>query len=344
MVEYLARVVDGIEKLARQEIKDLGLETTSVEKGSVIFQGKEEDMYRANYLLKTVERIIMILNNQKLDEIKNIELERKHKRCRDFALVIDAKNPHMKRKEIREILMDKVKVGREKEKCEERYYAYVVNDKILFGLDTTGESLKRRGYEMYKHPSALNSTVAAAMSRMANSKTILDPFCGSGTVPIENNHIWGQMPNKFREFQFFKMPEFNKEAWLVIKRRYGDKRITWKNYGIDIKREHVKGAIMNAKRAKANIMCTEGHGENVKDYPQELKTIVTNPPYGLRVGTKKQVFKLYEKFAKNLEEHFSGGTLVIITPHPKLENYFTLSEKLKVRIGKLEANIYKFKI
>lgn len=344
MAEYLARVVEGIEKLARKEMEDLGLEIISVEKGSVIFQGKEEDMYRANYLLKTVERIIIILNKQKLDDITTVELEKKHKRCRDFSLEIDAKNPQMKRRAIKEILMDKIKADREKENCEERYHAYVVNDKILFGLDTTGKSLKSRGYEMYKHPSALNSTVAAAMARMANSKTSVDPFCGSGTIPIENSHLWSHMPNKFREFQFFKMHEFDKETWKEIKERYREKKIHWKNYGIEIKKEYVKGAIMSAKKAKANIQCTVGHGETVNDYPQELKTIVTNPPYGLRVGTKKEVFKLYEKFAKNLEEHLAGGTLVIITPHSKFENYFKLTEKLKVRIGKLNANIYQFKI
>ena len=114
--------------------------------------------------------------------------------------------------------------------------------------------------------------------------------------------------------------------------------------GVERFRKHVEGAKLNAKKAGVNIRCMVGYAENLHSYVNYAPHIITNPPFGLRIGSKKKIFRLYEEFARELEEYFSGSSLTLIMPYSKFEHYFKVVEKREILYGDLTTKLYRFKI
>jgi len=188
---------------------------------------------------------------------------------------------------------------------------WATGEYILILRDLGLNALHARPYLKFRHPAALNPVLAHLMLRVAgwHGESIADPFCGSGTILIEAALHHGKITG----------------------------------FGVDIRKEYVAGARKNAAAAGVNIRFLRGDAQELHKYG-ESKYIITNPPYGLRMGNRKKIYTLYEKFAEELEEHFSGSILVVITPVSKLEHYFTVLDSLEIVHGKLKNKIWKLKI
>jgi len=349
-VEYLSETIKGIEDLAAKEIVELGGKIKEIGAGYIIYSGEKELIYRANYLAKNIDRVVIILQKGPLGNEEEIEMPNFMKNAKECSLTMHTENSELSRKKIKELLRGKMKQlckdGKEVINARYALFSYISGNNDILGIDTTGAPLRERGYFKFRHPASLNPLIANAMVKSGGEREIIDPFCGSGTILIEAHHHWSKTPNMFRDFQFSEIDEINQEFGAQIANMINK----WQNehmgkyYGIDINKKYVFGAHENAKAAKASISCTVGNAESLHRYVDSVKLIITNPPYGLRVGTKKDVFKLYENFALELEEHFSGVNMVIITPYEKFEHYFTVLEKRNIQFGKLAVWLYKLKI
>lgn len=174
----------------------------------------------------------------------------------------------------------------------------------------------------------------------------MDPFCGSGTILIEAYHLRNRVPNLFRDFKFLELPIYDGEMWSEIREKYiaAIRNSPLELIGIERFRKHVEGCKMNAERAHVKILCIQGLAERMHKYVDYAPFIITNPPFGLRIGSKRKIFKLYEDFAKELEQHFSGSELTIIMPSTKFEAYFHILEKRNILYGNLHVNAYRFRI
>ncbi len=353
---YLSTTIRGIEDIAAREIEKLGARVVRVMEGKLLYEGNEDLFYVLNFLAKKINRVVIVLGYghvERLDDIKRIaESSDVNVRSSTFAVSTERRGEHdFTSIDVNRLLGDIILQKNPGSRVnlndpDVPILAWVLDNFFVFGIDTTGPSLHRRGYRIAKHPVALNPVIASAMLDVSSwENSVIDPFCGSGTILIEAYHQVRKVPNKFREFQFLRLPFFDSERWSEIKERYGSAKGKEPHLvGIEKNPKYIEFARTNAERAEAKILVMQGRAEELHRYVSDVPYIVTNPPYGLRMGSKKDVFQLYEKFAEELEEHFSGSIFVVITPHRKFEHYFTVLEKRDILYGELHAWLYKMKI
>ncbi len=352
---YLSTTMKGLEDIAMNELKTLGAKDFKIMEGKIIYHGNEHFFYRANYLAKTINRVVIIFsmeNFENLKDIKRIVLNSDLCFKGTFGVTTERHGKHNftsidVNAIIGEALLQKCPDTKVKlDDPDVRVLAWILDSLFLLGIDTTGISLHRRGYRIKKHPTSLNSVIAASMIRISGWRKgiLVDPFCGSGTIPIEAYHAFKGIPNMWRDFAFKRISFFDEERWEKTKRSVKIKRGEPDVYGFDSEKKYIQNAMENVSRANAKIICGKGRAEELHKNIRNVDYIVTNPPYGLRMGNRKKIFKLYEDFARELEENFSGTIMVVITPHKKFEYYFDVLEMRNVLYGELQAKIYKLKI
>lgn len=218
---------------------------------------------------------------------------------------------------------------------------------LRLGIDTTGRSLHRRGYRAYLHPAPLKPTVASALLRVAEwrrDEALIDPFCGSGTVCIEGvRWAWG-MPNLLRrdslllwKLRFLPLRELERladEAEAMVRRCGLEVR------GCDISPKHLQGARQNAARAgvEEGLRLFQCDARRL-EYTQDV--VVSNLPYGVKLGSPRKVAKLYADFGRAL---FSGSwrRAVLLTARPEL---FPAEPdaSFEVTLGALPAEVLVFR-
>ncbi len=353
---YLSTTIRGLEDIAAREIESFGARVVDVLEGKVVYEGPEDLFYLLNYAAKKINRVVILLARGEVESLEDI------RRIADdvdidiggatFGVVTERRGEHgftsiEVSRLIGEVFLNKnpgAKVNLDDPDVP--VMAWVLGSTFLLGIDTTGPSLHRRGYRVAKHPAALNPVIASAMVELSRWKdSIVDPFCGSGTILIEAYHARRRVPNVFRGFHFTRLPFFNPDVWGEIKEKYrGPRGPEPRLIGIEKNPKYIRSSLTNAEKAMVKISVVQGKAEEMHRYVSEAPYIVTNPPYGLRIGSKKEIFRLYEKFAEELEEHFSGSVFVVITPHRKFEHYFTVVEKRDILYGDLHAWIYKMKV
>ncbi len=331
-MRFISPTIVGIEDLAAEEISRLGGKIERIEKGIVIYSGPEELFTRVNYFGKMVERVAIIIGEGEIEKESDLVKVIRCDVCegKKINVKIEMKNAKFRKKEL-EIEARKLGNGEK----EISLFLWLNGEKIIGAIDTTGEGLHHRGYRVFKHPASLNPILAAAMLKISGWKNeFVDPFCGSGTILIEGYHQFKGIGNRFRKFQNWEkyreiQEKMNKEEPEIL--------------GVEKEKRYVEGAKLNAKKAEAKVKIIRGDARFLSKY-YSGKQIITNPPFGLRMGNKKNVFSLYENFAKEMEENFEGSYLTMIIPHTKFENYFKIEEKREIKYGKLQGYIYKFKI
>ena len=356
-MEFLSTTVKGLEDIASKEIASLGGKVLKQEEGKVYFSGPEELIYVLNYASKTVFRTVILIGEGTVHSLEDIrkfvetldisfsgefEVRTKRKGTHSFtSMDVNAV--------VGEMLLKKCPNTKVNLSAPEiRVLCWLEDDKFVMGFDTTGESLHRRGYRVYQHPAPLNPVLAALLIRWSGwrGETLVDPFCGSGTVLIEAHHSYNRVPNKFRNFIFHNLPFYSKNEWTAIKNKYDsrEKKVKLSLVGIEKFQKHIEGAQKNLHKAGVDAHLYKGLAEKMHLYVSHADYIITNPPFGLRIGSKKKIFRLYENFAEELENHFSGTQFVLITPYTKFEHYFDVLEKREIMYGDLPVKAYRFKI
>ncbi len=238
----------------------------------------------------------------------------------------------------------------------------VIGNEVLVGIDLVGEkALHRRGYKIYHHPAALKTTLAqqlVILSEWSKEKILLDPMCGSGTIPIEAGIRVKDIPGSFwrkKDLQFTKM-DLGID-WIEWMRKIDDDivKLDEKAKIIAAYRifRHIKGSEINAQKALVKDIIQFRRIDlewlDLKIGEKEVDYIITNPPYGIRLSYREELKKIYKYLFYQADYILdNNGKIVLITPQKKLtlENAnkykFELIHKRKVWNGNLEAYVFIF--
>mgnify|MGYP004643015275 FL=1 len=328
--ELIAPCHFGMEAVLKREIQDLGYEITNVDNGKVTFEGDAEAIARANIFLRTTERILLkvaefraVTFDELFEEIKAIPWENYIPKDGKFwvtkANSVSSKlfSPSDIQKIVKKAMVERMKQTYHTDWFEESGDSYplrisIVKDIVTVGLDTTGESLHKRGYRKFTAPAPVTETLAAAIIMLSPwhaDRLLVDPFCGSGTIPIEAAMLALDMaPGMNREFI--------SENWVdLVPRKLWYEAIDEAEERIRTDQElHIQGydisdEVLKMARANARLAGVEEHihfqQRDVRDFssPKPYGFVISNPPYGERLSTKEEMYELYREVGHVMSEN-----------------------------------------
>lgn len=311
----------GMEAVLKREITDLGYEIADVDNGRVTFAGDAAAVARGNMFLRTTERILLKAAafraetfDELFEQVKAVPWENYIPKDGKFwvakANSVSSKlfSPSDIQKIVKKAMVERLKGIYHTDWFEESGDPYplrisIIKDMVTIGIDTTGESLHRRGYRRYTAPAPVTETLAAAillLSPWRADRVLVDPFCGSGTIPIEAAMIALDMaPGLNRDFTARRWPHLVPEkVWLETVQEARDRirRDAVLNIqGYDISHEVLKMARSNAALAGV-AEHIHFQQRDIRDFsnPKKYGFVVTNPPYGERLSAREEMFQLYQ--------------------------------------------------
>ncbi|HBT18655.1 MAG TPA: RNA methyltransferase [Clostridiaceae bacterium] len=328
-MEYrlIATCAFGIEKLLSNELKALGYDDLFVENGKVEFTGDEMDIAICNIHLRTAERVLIKLAEFKAETFE--ELFQGTKAVDFGALIPISGKMHVTGKSVKSKLfsvpdcqsivkkavIESMKKTYDREQFAETGAVYkieigLLKDLATLTLDTSGEGLHRRGYREHSGKAPLKETLAAALvilSGYDGTRPLVDPFCGSGTILIEAAMIAkNQAPNIERKFVCETWPGFPKDVFEQVREgaRSQIKDLKQSITGYDLDTYVLSTAKMNAKKAGVfqHIYFLPSDYHKLR-FTEKNLTIITNPPYGERLGEVETVHGLMEKMGRDKAIH-----------------------------------------
>lgn len=368
--ELIAPCHFGLEAVLKKEIIDLGYEIVSVEDGKVIFAGDETAICRGNIFLRTTERILLKVAKFKAETFEELFQKTKQIAWEQYipkdgkfwvAKATSIKSKLFSPTDIQKI-MKKAMVERMKEVyhvdwCEESGNEFPIRvtflkDEVTIGIDTSGESLHRRGYRKMISKAPITETLAAALIMLSpwkSDRTLIDPFCGSGTFPIEAAMIGANIaPGMDRSFLAENWTHLvEKKRWYEAIEEANDNIITdvkLNIQGFDIDPEMIKAAKQNAVMAgvENHIHFQE---RAVKDLNSSKKYgfVITNPPYGERLEDKKAMPPLYKEIGQAMNR-LDTWSFYMITSYEEAEKYVgrQADRNRKIYNGMLKTYFYQF--
>jgi putative N6-adenine-specific DNA methylase len=360
----------GMEAVLKKEIIDLGYEILSVEDGRITFEGDEEAICRANVFLRTAERIMIQAGRFKaytydelFEGIKAIEWEEFIPKDGKFwvkkASSIKSKlfSPSDIQRIVKKAMVDRLKSKYNVTWFDETGDEYPVRvfmfkDEAIVGLDTSGESLHKRGYRKLSSKAPISETLAAALIMLTpwrSDRILVDPFCGSGTIPIEAAMMAANIaPGMNREFISENWGNvIPKKEWYDTLDEANDlvnMEVETNIQGYDLDGEMVKIARQNAALAGVENMI-HFQQRDVKDLSQNKKYgfIITNPPYGERLEEKTALPELYKTIGDRYKE-LDDWSAFIITSYEDAEKYMGLKadKNRKIYNGMIKTYYYQF--
>lgn len=334
--KIVAKTFAGLESVLAMELKALGAESVTPERRAVSFVGDKSMLYKSNFLLRTALKILKPVAQFRVDKKEDLYLHAKDVRWSDYLtlgksfsidstvqseLFVNSMYASLKVKDaiadyFRESTGKRPSVNQEDPDI--RIHIYLMGDYCEISLDSSGESLHKRGYRMGQGEAPVNEVLAAGMILLAgwNGETdFFDPMCGSGTLLIEAAMIAKGIPAGIyrKSFGFEKWLDFDENLFSEIYNADYEKESSIKIFGSDI-------SIQSCAIAKANIK-NAGLAKSIevesKDFltlepPFSNGTIVTNPPYGERLKTQS-ITELYRAIGDVLKQKYAGYSAWIIS-------------------------------
>ncbi len=365
-MEFAVPTLMGLESFTARELKRLGYETKT-EDGRVCFSGKSEDIARANMFLRTGERVLI-----KVSEFTALSFEELFEKTKaiDWSLFLDKnasfpvkghtlKSQLASVRDCQAIIKKAIAVSlSEKYKTEwlpEDGVNYqiqfnILKDRVTLMIDTSGEPLHKRGYRIKSNLAPLRETIAASIVMLSYWKfedVLCDPFCGSGTIPIEAVSFKKNIaPGINRSFQAENYPFIPQNAWEDAREeaKSNIRDLKLQIYASDIDKDCIEISKENAKRAGvlSDINFTV---KNALDFKSDLSggTIMCNPPYGERLGEKKECEELYKAFGKTFK-NLDNWSLYLLTSNEKFESLFgkKADKKRKLYNGMIKCDLYQY--
>lgn len=365
--EIVVTTLFGLEALATREIRRLGYETSSVEDGRVCFMGDWEAVCRANLWIRTGERILIKLGefsavtfDELFEKTKKIEWNNLIGKndafpVKGYSLKSTLASVRDCQSIIKKAIADKLSAAYGITWLEESGIKYqiqfsILKDKVTLMLDTSGEGLHKRGYRQISNIAPLKETLAAALVELSHWKyeyPLCDPFCGSGTIPIEAAMIKQNIaPGIKRSFAAERFSQIPDTIWVRARdEAYSLKReVPLEIYAYDIDSQTVEIAKENAKKAGVGefVKPQEGDARNIH-FDMPYGTIISNPPYGERIGEIKECERLYRDIGVNFKK-LDKWSYYIITSNENFERLFgkTANKKRKLYNGMIKCNLYQF--
>jgi len=332
--EIFLVTVPGLEKVLCAEAVERGFDGATPVAGGVTFMGHWEDVWRANLELRGATRVLA-----RIGGFMAFHLAQLDKRSRKFPfgdllrtdvplrvqVTTKASKIYHARaatQRVETALTDTHGLTLDPE-ADLVLKVRIDDNNVLFSLDTSGESLHKRGHKEAVGKAPMRETLAALMLREAGytgAEPVLDPMCGSGTFVIEAAEIAaGLQPGRSRDFAFQKLANYDAPAFEAMKSATTSTPPT-QFYGSDRDAGAIRMATANAERAGlAHLTHFANHaaGEAVPpDGPAGL--VIVNPPYGARIGNKKLLYPLYGTLGQTLLNRFKGWRVALVTSEPSL--------------------------
>ena len=399
--KMVAKTFKGLEEVLAEELIELGANEVQLERRAVSFKGDKAMLYRANLCLRTALRVLVPIKAESLklrvergrkveskkpeDQVYEIAKSVKWERymAEDSTFAIDAtvysdslRNSRFVTYRVKDAIADywTEKTGKRPnvntEDPDVRINVHIANEQVTVSLDSSGESLHKRGYRVATTEAPISEVLAAGMLLMAGWKgqcDLYDPMCGSGTIPIEAALIARNIaPGVFRKaFAFEKWPDFDEELWSEIYNDDSKERdFTHKIFGSDASFYAVQQATKNVKSAgvQKDVELRQIRLEELRVESLELrevesrktaslkveseKIVLINPPYGERLASNKDMEELYGKIGTALKHQFTGATAWIISSNEAAMKCIGLKPSKKMRLlnGELDCQFNKYEL
>ena len=368
--EIIAPCHFGLEAVLKKEIYDLGYEIRKVEDGRVTFEGDAEAVCRANIFLRTAERVLIKAGEfqaETFDElfegIRAIPWERYIPRDGKFwvtkASSIKSKlfSPSDIQSIVKKAMVERLKECYHVDWFPETGASYplrifLLKDRVTAALDTSGESLHKRGYRTMTSKAPITETLAAALILLTpwkKDRILVDPFCGSGTFPIEAAMMAANIaPGMNRSFTAEDWTNFmERRLWYETveeAREQMDLTVETDIQGYDIDGEVVKAARDNARRAGVDhLIHFQQRAVAAMSHPKKYGFLITNPPYGERLEEKEALPGLYGEIGQALRR-LESWSAYIITSYEDAERYIgrKADKNRKIYNGMLKTYFYQF--
>ena len=368
--EMIAKTFMGLEPVLAKELTQLGANDVKIGRRMVSFTGDKEMMYRANFQLHTAIRILKPILHFKARSADDVYEEIKKIDWTDFlgddktfavdSVVFSEEFRHSKfvSYKVKDAIVDQFreKTGKRPNisvaNPDLRLNIHIAEDLCTLSLDSSGESLHRRGYRQESVEAPLNEVLAAGMILMSGWKgdtDFIDPMCGSGTILIEAALIAKNMaPGLFRkEYAFEKWSDFDADLFDEIYNDESQER-EYKHhiYGYDIDIKAVNTAIQNVKAAGLSDVITIRQ-QDFKDFtqPKEKSIIITNPPYGERISTP-DLLGTYKMIGERLKHQFKGNDAWVLSYREECFDQIGLKPSIKIPLynGSLECEFRKYQM
>lgn len=369
-MEWIVPCHFGLESVLKREIQNLGYEIVQVEDGRVTFSGGLEAVCRANIFLRTAERVLLKVGSFRAETFDELFEKTKGLPWEEFipedgkfwvAKAASVKSRLFSPSDIQSI-MKKAMVERLKSKYRIQWFpetgasypvrVFLMKDIVTVGIDTTGVSLHKRGYRPVAGKAPIAENLAAALIMLTpwrKDRILVDPFCGSGTFPIEAAMMAANMaPGMNRSFMA--------EDWdgLIEKKNWYDAvneahdlmddSVETDIQGYDADPEVLRAARKNAEAAGVGHLIHFRQRE-VKDlsHPKKYGFIITNPPYGERLEEKATLPRIYREFGEAYAR-LDSWSAYMITSYEDAERYFgrKADRNRKIYNGMIRTYFYQF--
>ena len=360
----------GLEAVMKKEILDLGYEVSQVEDGRVTFIGDAEAICRANIFLRTTERVLLKVGSFHAETFEDLFQGTRAIPWEEY-LPKDAKFWVAKASSIKsklfspsdiQSIMKKAMVERMKKAYGIEWFpengasfplrVFLHKDTVTVALDTTGESLHKRGYRTLTSKAPITETLAAALIMLTlwkSDRILVDPFCGSGTFPIEAAMIAANMaPGMNREFLSEDWKHLiPRKCWYDAMDEANDLvdlSVQTDIQGYDIDGDIVRAARANAKAAGVDeLIHFQQRSVSDLSHPKKYGFLITNPPYGERIEDKKNLPELYKTIGERFAE-LDSWSAYIITAYEDTERYFgrKADKNRKIYNGMMKTYYYQF--
>ena len=365
--EFAVPCLFGLEGIAGDELRRLDIENVRVENGRVLFSGDEHALARANLCLRTGERVLIVLADftaktfeELFQGVYRAELEHFIPKNGQFPVKGHCLNSTLMSVPDCQAIIKKAASKRLGEQYGmswlpedgEKYQLQfsIMNDRVTLYLDTSGPGLHKRGYRAVGNDAPLRETLAAAMvilTRYRGRDFVWDPFCGSGTIPIEAAMIAkNRAPGLRRRFAAEKFGWIDETVWQEERGRAMDKEFKgdYRILGSDNDPKCISLSMANARKAGVADCIEFRDGDATKmSLPTDSGMIICNPPYGQRMMEQQSAQRLYAALGRHLK-FADGWKKYIITSEPEFEHYFgrRADKKRKLYNGMIKCDYYMY--
>lgn len=369
-IELIAPCHFGLESVLKREILDLGYEISKVEDGRVTFLGDAEAICRANIFLRTAERILL-----KVGEFRAVTFEELFEKTKALAWeayvpangkfwvtkAASVKSKLFSPSDIQSI-MKKAMVERLKKVYHQEWFpedgasypvrVFLMKDVVTIGIDTSGVSLHKRGYRQLSSKAPITETLAAALIMLTpwrRDRILVDPFCGSGTFPIEAAMMAANIaPGMNRSFTAEQWTNLiPRKLWYESVEEASDlmeDQIEVDIQGYDIDGDVVKAARQNAADAGVDhLIHFQQRPVSQLRHPKKYGFIITNPPYGERLEEREALPELYRTFGESFRR-LEDWSAYMLTSYDEAERYFgrKADKNRKIYNGMIKTYFYQF--
>ena len=366
-MEFSVPCLFGLEGLTGDELRRLNMDNVRVENGRVLFSGDARALAKANVCLRTGERVLIVLADfrattfeELFQGVYNTPLEAYMPKDGAFPVKGHCLNSTLMSVPDCQAIVKKAASRRLGEKygiswlpetgAKYQLQFSLMNDRAQLFLDTSGPGLHKRGYRANANDAPLRETLAAAMvilTRYRGREFLWDPFCGSGTIPIEAAMIAkNKAPGAYRRFSAEAFSWMDPKLWGEVRTEAKDREFhgNYRILGSDNDPKCVSLAMANARKAGLGDLIDFRDGDATKlSLPCDEGILICNPPYGQRMMEQQSAQRLYAALGRHLK-FADGWKKYVITSEPEFEHYFgkRADKKRKLYNGMIKCDYYMY--